>query len=133
MLDDKESAPQGEHSLDLRITSRYIRKATQSSELHTQIQYHPQNYSPMIPKHQHVFLKKNKEYPGEGLFTLVYSQYPYSISTTYKRSKTAKPSGLLHNRIKPLQFNMLQQHVRIITTSTGKSCKELQSNMALHV
>ena len=48
------------------------------------------------------FLKKNKEYPGEGLFTLICSQYPYSISTNYKRSKTAKPSGLLHEQNKTL-------------------------------
>ena len=45
MLDSKESAPQGEHSLDLKIASRLIWKATQSSELDAQFQCPPQNPS----------------------------------------------------------------------------------------
>ena len=78
-------------------------------------------------------LSKTKRTQEKGSLQLyvpsTHIQYPPNI-------KEARPLNLQDfctNMIEPSQCYRLQQHVRIITTSTGKSCKELQSNMALHV
>ena len=103
MLDDKESAPQGKHSLDLRTTSRYIRKATQSSELHTQIQCHPLNSSLVIPKHWHILMKNTKSTQEKDCSHLYVPSIQIQYPPTIKEVRLLNLQDFCTKRIEPLQ------------------------------